>query len=110
MNNVRQIGEVYGLKRKIMEITKEQIRSIVITRIPFAIINSKGKMKYPFISSNASEQVVNALVNGIYEELSKLHQPTVSNTLFCYQCNGEMQYSGLHDKIECVECGCDLAK
>jgi hypothetical protein len=62
-----------------MEITKEQIRSIVITRIPFAIINSKGKMKYPFISSNASEQVVNALVNGIYEELSKLHQSTVSN-------------------------------
>jgi len=36
-------------------------------------------MKYPFISSNASEQVVNALVNGIYEELSKFHQPTVSN-------------------------------
>lgn len=66
-----------------MEITKEQIRSIVITRIPFAIINSKGKMKYPFISSNASEQVVNALVNGIYEELSKLHQPTVSDCTRC---------------------------
>jgi len=60
-----------------MKVLKEQIRSIVITRIPFAIINSKGKMKYPFISSSASEQVVNALVNGIYEELSKLDQPTV---------------------------------
>ena len=68
---------IFERKKKIMKVLKEQIRSIVITRIPFAIIDSKGKMKYPFISSSASEQVVNALVNGIYEELSKLHQPTV---------------------------------
>ena len=69
-----------------MKITKEQVRSIVITRIPFAIINSKGKMKYPFISSGASEQVVNALVNGIYEELSKLHQPTVIGSVCNFPC------------------------
>lgn len=92
--NIWYVGEVYGLKRKIMKLSKEQVRSIVITRIPFAIINSKGKMKYPFISSYASEQVVNTLVNGIYDELSKLHQPAVISAVCNSPCCKEQ---GIHE-------------
>jgi len=84
-----------------MKVLKEQIRSIVITRIPFAIINSKGKMKCPFISSSASEQVVNALVNGIYEELSKLHQPTVISAV-CSCVRKHRPYE--HNLNECRIC------
>ncbi len=91
-----------------MKVLKEQIRGIVITRIPFAIINSKGKMKYPFISSSASEQVVNALVNGIYEELSKLHQPTVISSV-C-ECEPRTRYEWEKDENECSDCGLHLFK
>lgn len=52
--------------------TKEELEKIIRLRMPIAIKNSKGKFKYPFISGNAHEIVVEALTNGIYEELSKL--------------------------------------
>jgi len=47
------------------------------------------------------------------QELSKLHQTTVSGRseqLFCSECGGAMYWNNLYEKTECINCGGDLAK
>jgi hypothetical protein len=64
-----------------MEITKEQIERMVRSRMPFGIQSKRGKMLFPFKTVEMFEKTIDCLSNGIYEELSKLHQPTVSDAL-----------------------------
>lgn len=84
--------------------TKEELEKIIRVRMPFAIKNSKGKLKYPFISGNANEIVVEALTNGIYEELSKLSQHDVSVSV-CDRCEGKPESA---DNVLCDDCYSDL--
>jgi len=87
-----------------MEKTKEQIERMVRSRMPFGIQSKRGKMLFPFKTVEMFEKTIDCLSNGIYEELSKLHQPTVISSVCdnphhdsevkyigkCSKCNSEM--------------------
>lgn len=67
-HNVRQIGEVYGLKRKIMDFNKYREKA---KEIEDDFIQSGRTYK------DVLDKVVIDLFDEMEEELSKLHQPTV---------------------------------
>lgn len=97
--NVESVGEVYGLKRKIMN-TRKELRKEFCDKV--------------WNEEFDSEKLVNRYTLWLEQKIvdlrreSKLHQPTVISAV-CSECGGKMVWSELYEKTECESCGCDLA-